>query len=249
MKKKRLVNIAHRGASGIAPENTASSILEAIKVGADAIEFDVHVTSDKKLVVIHDSFIDRTSNGSGRVEKMTLNELRKFNFGVGKDHEKILTLEEALNLINNRCFALVELKGSVKGNENLVLNSIKKSKQKLEKIWVHSFHKRILKNVRKLNDKIELGYIIVFSFWDKFLMFYYKRFIRRNNIAFFSLSGFFINRPFESRLISDLKSLKTKTYIWTVNDLHSINRSLEWGASGVITNYPGVVKEILKEVL
>ena len=97
--------IAHRGAMGNAPENTAASFKKAIDEKADGIELDVHMTKDGHLVVIHDETIDRTSNGKGLVRDMTLEELRKFDYGSFFDAsyagERILTLEEALEIIKN----------------------------------------------------------------------------------------------------------------------------------------------------
>ncbi|MEL7659172.1 MAG: glycerophosphodiester phosphodiesterase family protein, partial [Bacillota bacterium] len=73
-------NIAHRGASAYAPENTMASFELALGLGADAIELDVQLTKDEKLVVIHDLSIDRTSNGTGYIKDMTLDDLRQFDF-------------------------------------------------------------------------------------------------------------------------------------------------------------------------
>ncbi len=244
----KLLNIAHRGASGITPENTASSIKEAIKIGADAIELDIHITKDKKVVVIHDSSVNRTSNGTGLVRKMTLQELKKLNFNAGKYRNKILTLTEALNLINNKSIALIEPKNSMKSHEHAILDAINKSSQKIENIWIHSFHKKIIKNIRKLNSQIKLGYIIDFSFWEKFLMPYYKNFISKHSLSFFSLSDFFLSSPSTQKLISKLKDLNVETYIWTVNNFHSVHLASKSGAAGIITNYPGITKEILKQL-
>ena len=90
---------AHRGASGYEPENTMESFRLADKLGADGIEFDVHLTKDGTPVIIHDEKIDRTSTGSGYVKDMTLDELRKYNFhGKFPDDKQyeIPTLEQVL---------------------------------------------------------------------------------------------------------------------------------------------------------
>lgn len=73
--------IGHRGAAGVAPENTVVSIERAIRTGAQAIEIDVHFSADSELVVIHDGTVDRTTNGTGPVESMTLEEIRRFDAG------------------------------------------------------------------------------------------------------------------------------------------------------------------------
>ena len=71
---------AHRGASGYAPENTMDAFRKAIEMKADGIELDVHLTKDGEVVVIHDEVLDRVSDGTGRVQDFTYNELKKFNF-------------------------------------------------------------------------------------------------------------------------------------------------------------------------
>jgi len=75
--------IGHRGAAGVGPENTVVSIERAIRAGAQAIEIDVHVSADSELVVIHDDIVDRTTNGTGPVENMTLDEIRRLDAGHG----------------------------------------------------------------------------------------------------------------------------------------------------------------------
>src|SRR5690348_9498353 len=92
--------IAHRGASGHAPENTFAAFRRAIELGAQFIETDLHLTRDAKFVAIHDSMLERTSNGRGAVHEATLAELRKLDFGLWYDREfageRIPTLEDIL---------------------------------------------------------------------------------------------------------------------------------------------------------
>ena len=76
---------AHRGANETHPENTLAAFKEAIRLGAHMIEFDVRMTKDKKLVIMHDKTVDRTTNGSGAVSDLTLNEIKKLDAGSWKD--------------------------------------------------------------------------------------------------------------------------------------------------------------------
>lgn len=73
--------IAHRGGSGIFPENTLAAFLGAVELGVDALELDIHRTADGVPVVIHDETVDRTTDGSGRVDGLTLAELRQLDAG------------------------------------------------------------------------------------------------------------------------------------------------------------------------
>ncbi|MBS1368400.1 MAG: zinc-binding dehydrogenase [Lentisphaeria bacterium] len=110
--------VAHRGCRSLFPENTLEGFRKAIELGVDAIEFDVHPTRDRKLVITHDDTIDRCSSGTGLVRDYTLDELRAFDFGLWKGEEfrntRIPTLEEVLDLIlaesGPRLQILIELK-------------------------------------------------------------------------------------------------------------------------------------------
>lgn len=94
-------NIAHRGASGHAPENTRAAFDLAIRMGADAIETDVQLTADGQLVLFHDNRVDRTSNGRGPLASYSLADLRSLDvgswFGHGAGPQRVLTLGETID--------------------------------------------------------------------------------------------------------------------------------------------------------
>ena len=108
---------AHRGASGYAPENTIPAFKLAVEQKADGVELDVHLSSDGKLMVIHDETVDRTSNGTGRVVDMTCQELKKLDFSNGMPGYKdvrIPTLKEVYGLLKNTNLTInVEIKCDV----------------------------------------------------------------------------------------------------------------------------------------
>ncbi len=246
MKNIPFLDIAHRGASAIAPENTRKAFLEALKAGVDVIEFDVQCTKDKKLVVHHDSSIHRTSNGSGKIAFMTLEELQKFDFGFGASPEKILTLREALELIGEQAYVLIEPKFSVKGKEQLLLEEVQRAKSK-SRIWIHSRHKSILKTLRHHDSEIRLGYVLILSLSHKLLLPYYRWWVRKNNISFFSINNLFLFRSSAKHFLQELKSMGVDVYLWTVNDLLSVQKAVSYGVRGIITNYPGTFKKSMRE--
>jgi len=93
---------AHRGASAYAPENTLEAYRMAVEMGAEGIELDVHLSRDGEIVVIHDSTVDRTTNGSGSVPNFTLQELKELDASNGiEDYRgvKIPTLREVYELL------------------------------------------------------------------------------------------------------------------------------------------------------
>ena len=109
---------AHRGASGNFPENTIAAFKEAARLPVYGVEFDVHMTADGELVVIHDESIDRTSNGTGYVKDMSLAELKTYDFGswFSPDFqgETIPTLSEVLDVFDSTDHKLnIELKSDI----------------------------------------------------------------------------------------------------------------------------------------
>lgn len=108
--------IAHRGDSARRPENTLASFASALEVGAEILEFDVHLTRDGHVVVLHDAAVDRTTDGAGFVREMTLAEVRSLSAGYpsrfGDEYrgERIPTLAEVLGHIRDRAIGMIEIK-------------------------------------------------------------------------------------------------------------------------------------------
>jgi len=108
--------IAHRGDSANRPENTLASFASALAIGADFVEFDVQLTKDGHVVVIHDPTLERTTDGAGKVKEMTLAELRSLSAGYpqrfGDEYrgERVPTLSEVLGLLRDRAVAMIEIK-------------------------------------------------------------------------------------------------------------------------------------------
>lgn len=123
---------AHRGASDTHPENTLSAFREAIRLGAHMIEFDVALTKDNQLILLHDRTLDRTTDGVGPVANSTLAELKQLDAGIWKNPrfkgERIPTLDEALAVMPENIWLNVHLKGGVLLAEK-VTEQIVKSKR------------------------------------------------------------------------------------------------------------------------
>jgi len=113
------VNIAHRGASAYAPENTFSAFDKALSLGVDQVELDVHFSEDGHIVVIHDDNLDRTTNGSGPVSAHSLAQLRSLDagswFGPEYGGERIPSLGEVLERYKGRLYLHIEIKAQVEG--------------------------------------------------------------------------------------------------------------------------------------
>ena len=155
---------AHRGSSGTHPENTIAAFLDAAKLPIHGIEFDVHMTKDGELVVIHDEKIDRTSNGTGFVKDMTLAELRNYDFGSWFSHqfkgELIPTVYEVLRIFSDTKHHLnIELKSDVinyPGMTEKVLDLV--GNLNLDnRIVISSFNLDAIRTVKELAPHIETG--------------------------------------------------------------------------------------------
>ena len=149
------MKIGHRGARAYEPENTLSSFKRALELGVDAVELDVRKTKDNEIVVIHNSDVNKTTNGNGSVGDFTLEQIKKF---VTEKGEHIPTLEEVLDALGKRVKILVELKEP--GLEEKVLNLIRR-KGLIGKVLIISFNEDVLRKVRDLDDKVTLGLVYV----------------------------------------------------------------------------------------
>lgn len=153
--RTRPMIVAHRGFSGRFPENTLRAFREALKLPVDAIEFDVRKTSDGMLVVIHDETVDRTTQGSGRVNELTWDNIKKLDAGTRKGKEfageHIPSLGEALESIMGQTMALIEIKEP--GTELQIIETIQ---QHNASEWVNlvSFHGEALASAKKAAPQI-----------------------------------------------------------------------------------------------
>lgn len=141
--------IAHRGLTNKdIKENTLESCINAINNNYLGIELDLRLTKDKKIVILHDKLINRTSNGKGNVNNFTYNELLKYNFGSKKIKSKIPLLETIIKNINNKIIIL-ELKEEINEAE---LDKILKFNNSNE-YYLMSFNKKYIDNLKNINYK------------------------------------------------------------------------------------------------
>ncbi len=228
--------MAHRGWSSRAPENT----LAAIKLAADedwinSIEIDVQLSKDGVPVIIHDFHVERTTNGRGFVNELTLKELRKFDagswFSPKFKGEKIPTLEEVLKLCKERKRLNIELKTAgemYRGLAEEVVRLVEKFQMGNEVI-VTSFDHEKLKQVRQLTSNIEIGLIIE---GNPPLLDEQLSYIKANTISmsFRFLTPYIVDHHLNSG---------RKIVVWTPNSLEEITFVKQMSEKiEVCTNYP-----------
>lgn len=221
---QKFLRIAHRGASAYEPENTLRSFGKAIELGTDMIELDVRRSLDGRLVVIHDSRVDRTTNGNGPVRMKSLDELRALDAGMG---ERIPTLEEAVEFAAGRTRFVIELKED--GLEERVIRVIKEFGV-TEDVFVVSFKPVRLRAVKELEPGLKTG-LILFASADPLRS---AGMCGADAVAPFR---WFITR----RLAERARAAGIYLFTWTVDEKERAERLREMGVSGIVTNRPDLI--------
>jgi glycerophosphoryl diester phosphodiesterase len=222
----KILKIAHRGASGYEPENTLAAFKKAMDIGVDGIELDVHLSKDGEIIVIHDETIDRTTNGFGFVNQLTLSEINQFIID-GK-HE-ITTLNEVLDLVKNTISVNIELK-SVFCVEKVVILIEKYVSDKnwdYENFIVSSFDWDALEKVYNLNKKIPIG-VLTYNNLDDAIAF-------AKQINAYSIHPHF--KMLDKEIVQKIQENNFKIFTWTVNELAAIQQVKSTGVDGIISDF------------
>lgn len=251
-----VASIAHRGASGHAPENTLPAFRRALELGADMIEMDLRLSADGHVVVIHDATVDRTTGGNGRVAELTLAQLKQFDAGhafAGADGGRpyrgtgveIPTLEEVLTAFPEARLML-ELK---EGAGAALVDSAAAVLQRHGaegRVIVASFDSGYLRRFRTLLPgaatgagsgeaaKLYLLHLVGLHRWY------------RPRAEFLlvppALRG---RRLVTRRLLRAAERLGMKVHVWTVDDPREMRRLVAVGVDGILTDHPDRLREVL----
>lgn len=226
----RPVVFAHRGASKFAPENTLASFQKALDMGAQALELDVTLSRDGKVIVIHDDRVDRISNGSGEVSNLLLSEIQKLDagswFSPQFKGEKIPALEEVFNLVKKQALINIELKNAGKRNQELVQKTA-------ELVHTHGLHETVIfssfipanvRLTRVLLPECPIGLLTLPGFLGKLEM-----------ILFPNISPDLIH-PHHSNLsetfIEKQHARMRRVHTYTVNDAALMRTLIGWDVDG-----------------
>jgi len=241
--------IAHRGASGYAPENTLASVRKALEYPEiDIIEIDIHLSKDEKIMVIHDPDLQRTTDQRDEIKNLTFSEIRKADAGRWFDEkfveEKVPTLLEILKLINGKKTLLIEIKSDKKGQlyDKIVSKTIAEIRNFNAEKWciIQAFESEYLQETHQLAPEIEIQKLIEYPlsipFWTKGYVDvnWQKGSPILNGVT--AVNAYF---PFWSASqIYQIQEQKLQTYVYTVNDTNSIKKMIRSGVDGIITNFP-----------
>ena len=239
--------IAHRGASGVAPENTLPAINSTISAGADCIEIDVHLSKDGHVVVMHDKTVDRTTNGTGRISELDSAYLKSLDAGSWFTERyagtRIPFLEEVINKIDGKTKLLIELKEGE--NSKALVEKVAETIQKEDAAdWciAQSFSDDILEQFDHKWPEIPLHKLIVFKF--RFLPFAFDGGISRFDFDKYQyVAAVNMHKCFASNsFLGKIHSAGKNAHAWGCRKKSSCKASEMQSWDGVITDYPGNYK-------
>lgn len=233
--------VAHRGASALAPEHTIAAYELAVEAGADALELDIRLSADGQAVVIHDATLDRTTDATGPVHERTLQQLKRLDAGAWFGHafrgQRIQTLTEVLERFRDRARFVIELKGGsdfYPGIEERVLTFLQ-IYEVLDRTLLLSFDHLALRKLKDLDRDVRLGALVVGRLLDP---------------AALAPPGLLDAVCLEAELTTGrevelLRKAGLEVYVWVVNDPLTAKRFAAWGATGVITDHPDLLRRAL----
>lgn len=245
---------AHRGASGEAPENTLAAFRCAADVGVSYAELDVHATRDGQIVVIHDETVERTTNGKGKVQEYTLAELRQFDAGYWFSTDtqqfpfraagvRIPTLAEVLREFPQLKFT-VEIKQIEPPIEERVI-AVVRDYGRAEEVILASEHDRVMARVRALAPDIATSFAAgeVVDFIQR---------VSTGQLTDYRPAGLALQIPPEfhevplvtAETVTAAHALGLEIHVWTINEPQEMERLLDLGVDGIMSDFPGRLCEV-----
>ncbi|MDG1819886.1 MAG: glycerophosphodiester phosphodiesterase [Porticoccaceae bacterium] len=246
--------IAHGNGRALQPGNTLEAAANALAVGTDILELDVHLTADNILVVRHDETIDSTTNGSGRIADMTLAELSLFEVGfneydypdkVAKKGIRIPTLESLFVAFPTNRF-LIEIKPEISKTGHKLCRLVK-DYGLMDQVIIGSFYSSVLKSFRQYCPEVptslgeeEARWMVILSWLGLGHL--------------YNPPGYSVQLPLEEdgiRIVSEslveaIHGLNLKLDVWTVNNVNEMAGLIELGVDGIITDRPDLLDGVLE---
>jgi len=248
------VNVAHRGASHVAPENTLAAYRVAIAAGADGAECDVFRSVDGVVFLSHDPTPKRTMGGGDEpLTQMTFAQIRQFDAGSWKGEqfkgEKVPTLDEFMKLLKGTaCHPVIEIKQP--GIEADVLKVIRENDM-VDISTIIAFSADVVREIRRLEPSIAVAWLYSENLRDKgtaeenaerLAEMLIQR-CRELDIAIIDLAHSLLS----PKLIKLLNEADILVWTWTVNDAAAMRRYLDWGVVSITTDKPDIMTKVLEE--
>lgn len=249
--------IAHRGGSLEAPENTMAAFEHAVALHPDiAIELDVHITKDERLVVLHDPNLDRTTNGSGVVSEMMVSEIQKWDAGYNFELDGqypfrnrgivVPLLEDVLTRFTRTRF-IIEVKDT-RPDMGMFLRDILEKTKSQDRVIIASEHARVINALREnrpdwtyggTRDELYRSVLLAQIFLEPF--------DPMKGDAFMIPREWDGIKVYSERLLSESHRRGKKVFLWTINDIDEMKSLLRDGVDGIITDRPSALVDWLKK--
>ena len=237
--------IGHRGYPALCPENTLASFRGAMEAGCDMIELDVTLTKDRKVVVIHDDTLDRTTTGKGPVRGHVLAEIKALDAGSWFDArfaaERVPELSEVMKLTGGQCMLNIEIKESAleagypaDAIEHQVVNLVKSSGA-MDRVIISSFEKRILVRIAAMVDPPAVAYISDHGA---------DRSVLEMLLAMKAFSWHPHFKVLTRHQVDMLHAAGLKVFPWTINTRAEAEKLLALGVDGLICNELRVMRAV-----
>lgn len=236
---RRPMVVAHRGASGEAPENTLAAFRLALELGAEGVELDVHLSAEGVPVVLHDALVDRTTDGRGPVRDLSLEALRGLDagrwFADRFSGERIPTLAEALALLRP-VRVIVEIKNGpiyYEGIAREVAAVIRETGHPA--VTVSSFDHPVLLEMKELCPRLPTAVLFVARPIDP------VRLAKDAGAAYLHPQWAYVT----AAMVEQAHRAGLRVEAWTVDDPVVMTRLAEMGVDGIMSNYPGRLRALL----
>ncbi len=230
--------IAHRGASGDALENSLEAFYEAFNQGAQYIEGDFQLTSDKKIVAMHDKSTLRVADKNLIVTKSTYADLQKLTL---KNGEKIPLLSEVLDILPDSVTLVLEIKSGIE-IVPYIKELLSQEKYLTKKVRIIAFDYETIVEAKKQMPHLKMAFLKTMggiAEEDKLL----------NDLTTDNLDGlsFFHAYPGASRLIEKLRNKNLESHVWTVNNDYDAKKLISFGVNTLTTDYPSQMLRLIDE--
>jgi len=236
--------IGHRGAKGYAPENTLLSFEKGIECNANMIEFDVRLTRDDHMVIMHDATVDRTTNGTGFVSQHTLKQIKKLDAGAWFSpkfkNTKVPTLEEGIASIKGKAKFDIEIKhdpsSTNEGLEEKLIGEILRN-DILDDTVVTSFDLSCVERIKKIEPGLTVGFLFSRNYDCE-----------RGLREILRIGGEEIHPEYlhlTAHLVSKAHRNSVRVRAWNPNDEKEMSKLIKMGVDGIGTDFPDLLKPLL----
>jgi glycerophosphoryl diester phosphodiesterase len=236
---------SHAACKGHAPENTLAGIEAALRLGADAIEIDVHCTSDGVPVLIHDETVDRTTDGTGNVHEMTLDAVRALDAGARQfapqfAGAQVPLLSEVLALTNGNALLQIEIKQT--GIEEAVAAAVRDAGA-IASCEMHSFYPKCVRAMREVEPRIAAA-----------LLTDGRRIVDWQEFFSFALSldaqGISVYHTLATEERVHAGQRRSLTFmVWTVDDEGDMRAMVDAGVDSICSNFPDLVRRVVENAV